>query len=672
MVVLCLWASGTTAQSTPETADVIANVRTLRLLAKHYEDSIVLRWAPVSAETWHDNLNKPCLVARREVSPNPGEYEVISDSIRLMPEANLESYAVAHAEHPLLVVLLNNAYRDWENSLYDGNPATMAEKAANFNNRWSLTLFAADRDPVVATAAGMRFVDRNIRPGVTYAYKVFVPGTYLALDHDVVPARQRDFRPMIYQGFARDSSLMIQWQRRLHDPHYTAYFIERSADGRTFERLNELPYVQAFQENETDQSAFYTYTDRISDGRTYTYRLVGLDAFGDESEPSIPVALKTRDMTPPSSPLPEITVDSMNRNVRIRWAPSPSADCAGYVILYGQGGDDVSPVSAQLADTARTFAHRPADFNGMGTYKIAAIDTAGNLGLSEERLIRIPDFVPPSAPDSLVAVTDTTGLIRVRWAKPAEADVIGYFVYAADGEDRHFHRLTPKLYPFRQFTDTVDLYSLTEKRRYKIVAVDDAMNYSAYSAVLDVERPDIIPPAPAFIRRYEVSDSAVILHIAPSASRDVVRHDVRRKDRGDTTWVVIQSRPVLPVQNIVRDTAITPGGRYVYDVIAIDERGLSSRSVQERYIDMPWKRTPEGFSFTAVKVDEASLDIRWQGQTTAEDVELYVRSGETWTLLHRCTVSTGQYTLRDPSESPLMGRLRFADGSHSPFMPITP
>ena len=106
---------------------------------------IALRWAPVKADYWYKQLHQPCLVARREVSPNPGDYVVISDSIRLMPEASLEQYASSHPDHPLLIVLLNNAYREWENSLYDGDIATMMEKASNFNNRWSLTLFAADQ-----------------------------------------------------------------------------------------------------------------------------------------------------------------------------------------------------------------------------------------------------------------------------------------------------------------------------------------------------------------------------------------------------------------------------------------------------------------------------------------------------------------------------------------------
>src|SRR5690606_1999654 len=157
VLVVGLFSAGLQQGIAPALADpaaILSNARTISLLGKHYGDSVVLRWAPTQPEYWYANLHRPVLIARRQVAPVPGEYEIISDSIRLMPEQALEPFAAANPDHPLLVVLLQNAYRDWDNSLYDGNPATMLEKAENFRNRWSLTLFAADQDPVVAQAAG--------------------------------------------------------------------------------------------------------------------------------------------------------------------------------------------------------------------------------------------------------------------------------------------------------------------------------------------------------------------------------------------------------------------------------------------------------------------------------------------------------------------------------------
>lgn len=659
------------AQVKLDTAAILSNVQTISLVSKHYGDSIALRWAPVDADTWYKYLHRPYLVARREVSPTPGEYQVISDSLRLMPEVALEQFASLNPNHPMLVVLLNNAYRDWENSLYDGDISTMMEKASNFSNRWSLTLFAADRDPVVANAAGLRYVDKQVKKGVTYAYKVFIPDTYMASDNKVVHPNIRKFVPMIYQGFERDSALVIQWQKIMHDAHYTAYYIERAEDSKNFKRLNETPYVQAFSNDPQLQSSFYTYTDRVANGKTYQYRIVGLDAFGDESQPSSSVILKARDLEPPLKPEVNTKVDSLKKGVVIHWTHAEPKDVKKYIVWYSEGGKAAVAISKILSATDSIFFHQPADFNGMGQYSVACTDANGNVSISEESLIRIPDFSPPAAPIHLEATTDSTGLIRVRWDEATEKDIIGYFVYAADGDTRHFHRLTPKLYPFRQYTDTVDIYSLTEMRYYTIVAVDDAMNYSMYSDTLEVSRPDVMPPSPAWIQSYEVSDTAVVLHLIQSSSRDVRMHSLLRKTVPDTTWTLIDTLINLSPNPTYTDTYIVQGNRYVYTLVASDEKGLTSKVISEKHILIPMSRNPAQLGWSMEKDTTGLPVIRWQATDMIQGVQVYLKKDNHWNLVGETEGSTMQYRLHTYNAEPVMAKVVYTDGSKSKSILLT-
>lgn len=652
-----------------DTAAYLSNTQTISLVAKHYGDSIVLRWAPATADDWHRQLHQPILVARREVAPASGQYEVISDSIRLMPEAPLEAMAAAHPEHPLLLVLLNNSYRDWQNSLYDGDISTMLEKASNFKNRWSLTLFAADRDPVVANAAGMRFVDRNVKKGVTYAYRVFIPGQYVTSDSKVMHPKIREFTPMIYQGFERDSSLVIQWQRRLHDAHYSAYFIERAEDGKNFTRLNTVPYVQAYSDDPALQSAFYTYTDRVANGKKYQYRLIGLDAFGDESLPSSAVELKAKDLAPPQAAVVHATVDSLQKGIRIEWTHPDPSDVKNYMVWYAPAGSKVTAVSPVLSADTRSFLHQPGDYNGMGSYTVACVDANGNVRMSSEVLIRVPDFVPPAPPSNLLALTDTTGLIRIRWDSAAETDIIGYLVYAADGNDRHFHRLTSKLFPFRQYSDTVDVHSLTELRYYTVIAVDDALNYSGYSDTLVVERPDITPPSPAWIQAFSVTDSSIVLQLVPSSSRDVVRHILMRKSEVDSIWTMQDTLEATATS--YTDVSTEGGQTYIYALVAFDEKGLASAIINEKHILTPVSRQGDAMQWKVETDTEGMTIIRWTPPSHASGVQIYMKNKNQWQLSRDVLATDQSVRLSAYSGEPLMAKVVYADGSKSKSILLT-
>ena len=133
----------------------------------------------------------------------------------------------------------------------------------------------------------------------------------------------------------------------------------------------------------------------------------------------------------------------------------------------------------------------------------------------------------------------------------------GYKIYFSHDPAQSFVQLT--LYPTeeRSFTDSITLKTLTKKIYYRVVAVDQNNNHSPYSAVLELKKPDMIPPTPPVILNASVSGSGVQVDFSNSASTDAIRYMVFRKEAG-AEWKTISVVEHKPGSNgfSFRDTTI--------------------------------------------------------------------------------------------------------------------
>ena len=186
-VVLCIGIS--TLYSYGQT-DKPADANPVQLQGKLYVDSIVLRWGYTDAKLWYKMLKQPVSIYRRNITAN-GKYEKIAEVLP-WDSTQIEQTAAADRRNELLVVILENLYRNWHNSTFS-DYGTILEKTDNFNNRWSLVHLVADQHALAAQAAGLRFTDRSVQPKTNYAYKVVADG-FVA--YKVVTSKQAPFKPI--------------------------------------------------------------------------------------------------------------------------------------------------------------------------------------------------------------------------------------------------------------------------------------------------------------------------------------------------------------------------------------------------------------------------------------------------------------------------------------------
>ena len=578
------------------------NTGEIHLKYKYYGDSVTLRWGYSDAVTWFLSRDQKVEVWRRNVSLK-GEYEKIAE-VLAWDSTKTELVASQMAQPEMMVVVLENLHRNWENT-YFTDYATLLEKSDNLNNRWSLVHLAADLDAQAAEAAGLKFTDTKTDPNITYAYKIMVNGKS---DYTVAfPVKQKN-TPVLYDFNENDGYVEIFWDKKLHDYHYTAYWIEVSNDGKVFTRVNERPYVQMTDQNISNHRDKYTFAVPVENYKKKFVRLRGLDAFGDTSLPSDIIVVMGRDRTPPRPAF--LTVDSVAVHLtkKLTW--------------YFDAGEDVKTCHLErvfkdkverienCGNAVRNTFTDVLPEEGIYKYRLIGVDSAGNESYSSPLFTKAQDLIPPLQPVGLRIKSDTTGSILLLWDVHPEKDVIGYNVYGSDKNNRNFVKLNAETVRQLYYVDSIDLHLLTKERYYYIVAVDNDFMRSKPSDTIFITRPDIIPPAPAIISDYKVSQEGIRLTIFPSSSRDVVRHELWKKSE-TKDWTVLKFFTTMPPSYIDKD--VQDGMDYYYKIVARDSSGLSSHVVKE--IKLTAFQKPQNKPVLSFTKNGTSIEIIVEGST---------------------------------------------------------
>ncbi len=153
--------------------------------------------------------------------------------------------------------------------------------------------------------------------------------------------------------------------------------------------------------------------------------------------------------------------------------------------------------------------------------------------------------------------------------------MIGYYVFTAPRKTDNFIKLNQKKHLLRIYEDTINMNLLTDKRYYKIAAIDKGGNIGDFSEVLEVVLPDKIPPAPCLFYDYHVDSAGVFMGLMPSSSIDVVEHRLYRKMKNANEWQLIQTFG-KDVPEVFLDENIVSNSEYLYKWVAADEGGLES------------------------------------------------------------------------------------------------
>ena len=595
-------------------------------LGKSYGDSIVLRWAPTLPTAWAIANQHGYIIERLSyMKPDdfdPGQYQKLTpEPIKPWALEQWATIASPDKKNPMAAVAAQCIHG--ETITIGKEDAGFFKQANELANRWTFTLFVSDISAITATAAGLRYTDSDIDESRTYVYRIYspIPADIYQMDTTYIvvnPAEQKAVpQPSIAKAVEMEGQVQLEWDRELHSRDFTAYYIERSSDGgKSFEKLTDLPFVSPPSQDSSLYNPHMVYIDSVQNYIPYQYRITGITPFGDISQASVAITAMGRDRTPPPAPVNLKATSLGGSRVQISWEmDSIPSDMEGFYVGRSENAlTDFQPLNeTPLSVNNWSFIDEEADPLRANYYVVASKDTAGNGRVSMATYGMIVDSLPPAAPLGLKGKVDTSGIVTLEWRLGPERDIIGYEVFYANAVDHVFARITPKPQQDTIYRDTIMVKTLTEKVFYRIVAVDANYNYSPFSEVLELKRPDLIPPSPPVFSNYKVGKGYIRLEWISSSSRDVAKHILFRRAPGEE-WGIKATFPGKDYSPIFIDSMLQADQQYEYAIRAIDDDGLISEEAYTLFLKaVDFSLKPPVRNVQAIlNLQEKQIDIQWE------------------------------------------------------------
>lgn len=485
-------------------------------------------------------------------------------------------------------------------------------------------VLTAAREARVAEALAMSFTDENVIEGETYTYRVRTVSTPPI--YNLVPEpftieasldeHTFDNEVFFYEG---DTWINFVWEE---DEQLSLYEVERRNPGaQDFIRVTDAPRINLRGRDVNDFLRGSFRDEDLENYQIYTYRFYGHTVFGERIL-FAEVEAMPRDRTPPEAPRLLTLEHHAPQEVLLEWEMNdpPAPDLMGFVIGRAPKPDEGFEIihPELLHENTRNFTDTTFIEGQLNYYIIQAVDTAFNVSSSIPAAVTLIDTIPPAKPVFISGNVDSLGVVTLEVEKNSEPDLMGYRLFKANDPTHEFSVIYEGFVDsdtLRQeiptvFTDTITLNSLTPEVYYRVMALDFNFNQSDFSDIMEIERPDTIPPTTPVFTRVVNSTTSVELHFALSESIDVVAHSIYRNTSLEEPWEYYED--LDNDQNRFTDEDVEQGTTYYYSLRALDNAGLYSnfaRPVRGKAYDDGIRPAPENLLVTT---EEDTLTLSWE------------------------------------------------------------
>jgi fibronectin type 3 domain-containing protein len=571
---------------------ITAQESKLNLISRPLQDSILLRWAPINYKTWSlgnrygYNLVRYTILRDSTVLSNPERLALNTLPVKPLELNKWESLVKSNKYAGIAAQALFG--KSFEVDAGKGfNPQNVVYKAKEQQQRFAFALYAADMSPMVAKASGLWLTDKTAKKNEKYLYRVFInlPDSLLAEADTAytftgISESQKLPVPVEFTSEFGDKLVKLGWNTLAQNNIYIAWEIERSEDkGKHFKSLSEDVIVPFFEGTGSKNEYTFKFDSLQQNGKEYQYRLRGISSFGERGPWSEIVKGKGIETIKANANI--ISHQSDKKGVLLQWIfpAEEEGNISGFRILrsdnHSVGFEDVS---GRLKPAKRNFLDKKP--LGTGYYKVMVyLDTIAQK-LSFPYLVQLTDSIPPHKPIGLTGVADSSGIVKLSWQANTDPDIYGYRIFRSASGNDEFTQLTTSPIPDAFYSDTLNKQDLNNAVFYKIMALDHRQNQSEFTEVVRVVKVDLIPPSMPVITQTKAAKEGVFLEWINSTSKDVVKHEVFRKLKSDTTWTKIAEVPLKKktAKSEYKDIDAPSAHIVKYKVMAVDQRGNSSES----------------------------------------------------------------------------------------------
>ena len=609
----------------------------IKVISRVQKGRILLRWAPDKPAAWKLLNTYGYTIHRTTVSRDgktllDGAQKILNPS-PITPGQKEDWEAMAKANDNAAIVaqaIFGASFAVTQNGAATNPFERAIKKAEELRQRYSFALLVIDQDFEVAQKAGLGFIDTDVKVNEKYLYhiKSNVPKDMYDIRYGGVFTGLSEYeelpKPVDFSVTFKDKEAILSWNSGILKDYYNNYKIEKSTDGVTYAPLRERPYTITEKPVKDGRT---TLTDSIPNLITYHYRIKGISSFGELSPSSKVIQGQG---TPTLAVNPYLTTQKINdKSVVLNWEFPVEKNhmIKGFKLLYATSNTGkYTTVISNIPKEQRSIT-----YNNLGSsnyFKIVAIDNYDKERKSFAMLVQPEDAEPPLPPKGLTGTIDTLGIVHLNWIHNSEQDLLGYRVYISNNPNHEFSIVTPSTLVENKFVDTLSLKNSNRKIYYKINALDQRANPSNFSEILELEKPDMLPPGQAIFKQVkQVSNSQMTIEWLSSPSADTQNYLIYRKEDNIKEWKLIFTG--TKEDRNFQDNTIEPGKLYSYTILAKDTAGLESPpvspvSVLTKYIGA--RPEVKGFNATA-NIEQQSIVLNWRyREKDVTQFEVYKRA----------------------------------------------
>ena len=532
----------------------------IKLLARSYGDSIVLRWMPEDYVSWKYLAYHGVNVLRIDIDKPGFEVDTVAYALKPLSEEQFRAKYAENDSNALLAqgVLYGEGRLDYAQT--KDKPGTFSagmEYNSEQDISYAFAMLVAEWRKDLARDLAVGIVDRNVKPGARYQYIVqptvwenggillFEPGFIEYMVNKPYEAPEYDIT--LQDSIISPRKVNIYW----YDDKHSSFEIERREKGQTeWQRITDKPFITMLGED--DVYGYNVYNDSVPAFGIYEYRVMAHDPFGDLTSPSKVHETNIYDNEPPTAPnLKYIQVyrpedgDLMAKVMaKIVWEKDViEEDLNGYIINYSNEqvtGKQWIALNDDLISPNDTTCTLDVTHLTTGAICMTAVDNSGNEGRSLIQMIRLTDYKAPDIPDSLRATVSADGNILIEWNPCADDDIAYYDLAFANDTTHTFLQLNEGGIPDTWYTDSLALNVNQKYIYYKVRAVDYSSNMGLWSPWIQVKRPHITPPTQPHLDRSGHSDAeGMHMEWIVGTDADMDYHVAYRGLSQDGPWEVI-------------------------------------------------------------------------------------------------------------------------------------
>jgi fibronectin type 3 domain-containing protein len=597
------------------------------------KNAVLLRWAASSPMAWKQTNRYGFNIERYTIVRDDN---ILSDSEKkILNQTPIKARPLHEWEIPVqnsdYAAIIAQALYGEDFKLSGGDAqgiARIINLSQELEQRFAMSLYAADQDFEAACMAGWGWRDNTVKQGERYLYRI-VPAmpddgrlkieygaNFVAMDeYEQLP------KPVGLTAVFGDKSVMLAWNYNVLGNIYNSYHIEKSIDGRSFEQIKGIPITNLNNRNER-----MYFVDSLTDNTTkYYYRICGITPFGELGPPSDSITGKGVRQLLYTPHISKATLDNSGE-MELEWEFDESGNdlVKSFELSRSDFPDKYYTTVLRDIDPARRSLLFK-ELNPTNYFIITAIPHKGEPRKSFPILVQPADSLPPAVPSKLQGNIDSAGIVTVWWNKNTEVDLLGYKVYRSFLKDVEPVPLFDIALKDTVYKDTVNINNLNRKVYYTLSAVDLRYNQSDLAPLLELEKPDIIPPSSPVISGYKVRKDGIEIQWINSSDTSVIQHRIWRHDKraGYMPKTLLKSITDKSVTNYI-DTSATVGTHYIYTVTAMKRNWLESPPSNSltAFTNYPKQKTMDLDRFNAI-VDKQNKMLKLTWSDKLQNVNYY-------------------------------------------------